>query len=431
MPATVELRDGRAIQGTIEALRDGQLRLTTSKGSEAVPLADFVVFTGPSALGSSQVGAPTLTGAALMDVVMLAGSGDRLMGHLVGGDAYGLRFELAAGPIVELSFESVARLFPRCSLPLDRLELLEDGGADDRLWRRREDGSFDGLRGVVDQFEDRRVVFEGALGRMTFGVEELIAVVFASSGASPGPIKGGAAPKSGTSASGASANGASANGASAHGATVSEAVGLPVAVALRDGSRFEATLVSWAEGRVQFATPWAPSVELPASAVASLLRRGDGVRLLADIRPVLVEERPSLGEPADLLFPWRAELSVTGRPLSVGGVPRASGLGVHALSRLVLELPPGAQSLRVTVGFVDEVAEIPAQGSVSFELLVDGKRRAFSGTLREGEAPRVLRIDDLGDARRIELITGDGGDDDAGDRAAWVDGLLLLADRDA
>jgi alpha-galactosidase len=119
---------------------------------------------------------------------------------------------------------------------------------------------------------------------------------------------------------------------------------------------------------------------------------------------------------------------VSGRLLSVGGVPRATGVGVHANSTLVYELPSGASRLRVTAGLVDEVVELPATGSVSFEILVDGESRASSGVLHEGQTPVVLRVDELAGHRRLELRVGDGGDDDAGDRAAWVDGVILLGD---
>jgi hypothetical protein len=49
--------------------------------------------------------------------------------------------------------------------------------------------------------------------------------------------------------------------------------------------------------------------------------------------------------------------------------------------------------------------------------------------LTEGGEARILRVDGLAGAERIELVVGDGGDDDAGDRAAWFDGVILLGGR--
>ncbi|HZL99943.1 MAG TPA: NPCBM/NEW2 domain-containing protein, partial [Planctomycetota bacterium] len=123
-----------------------------------------------------------------------------------------------------------------------------------------------------------------------------------------------------------------------------------------------------------------------------------------------------------------ADLSVTGRLLSVGGAPRATGLGVHANARLVFVLPPGAASLRVTGGLADEVGELAADASVRFEVRIDGEVAARSGVLREGQEPVVLRVGGLDGGERLELLVDDGGDDDAGDRAAWVDGVILLDD---
>jgi hypothetical protein len=59
---------------------------------------------------------------------------------------------------------------------------------------------------------------------------------------------------------------------------------------------------------------------------------------------------------------------------------------------------------------------------------VGGESRARSELLREGQPPAVLRVEGLSPGERLELLVDDGGDDDAGDRAAWVDGVILLGD---
>ena len=175
-------------------------------------------------------------------------------------------------------------------------------------------------------------------------------------------------------------------------------------------------------------TRFADRLVVPLSSVASLVTRRPGTTLLADLSPVEVVEWPSLGAPEDFLFPWRRDLSVTGRALAVGGVPRATGLGVHANARLVFELPEGVGALRISCGLVDEVGELPAEASMRFAVLVDGDERASSGVLREGDGPAVLRVDRLRAGQRLELLADDAGDLDAGDRGAWFDGVLLLAE---
>jgi hypothetical protein len=295
---------------------------------------------------------------------------------------------------VEIPFERIERLLPAVSRPVDQLARLEGAGMDDRVWRPLPGGGLDGVSGVVDRIENGTVVLGSALGPLDFSVHELLAVVF---GATEGPS--------------------------------GELGGVPVMVRLRGGSRLEAGLLALGGGQIVLATHFADPLELPLSAISSVVSRGDRVVLLADLVPVEVEEWPSIGAPDDVLFPWRRDLSVSGRVLSVAGVPRSTGLGVHAHSRLVFEVPPDATRLRVGVGLVDEVSELPATGTVTFAIKIDGEVRAESGLLTEGGEARILRVDGLAGAERIELVVGDGGDDDAGDRAAWFDGVILLGGR--
>ena len=145
---------------------------------------------------------------------------------------------------------------------------------------------------------------------------------------------------------------------------------------------------------------------------------------LSHLDPDVVEEWPALGGPEAVLFPWRRELSVSGQVLRVGGLLRTTGLGVHANARLGYVVPEGMSGLRVTVGLADEVFDLPAEASVTFEILVDGTSRASTGLFREGDVPKDLRVDGLEAGQLIELVTLDAGDLDAGDRAAWVDGLF-------
>jgi hypothetical protein len=104
---------------------------------------------------------------------------------------------------------------------------------------------------------------------------------------------------------------------------------------------------------------------------------------------------------------------------------RTTGLGVHANARLQYVVPEGVSGLRVTVGLVDEVYDLPAEASVTFEILVDGASRVSTGIFREGDAPKDLRVVGLEAGQVIELVTLDAGDLDAGDRAGWVDGLFF------
>ncbi len=392
----VELRDGTAVRGDISILKHDRLFLRDGARTLDVGLRDVLLLTASGGRSSGPERART-AGAPAADRLHLApcdgvsGPGDQLVGRVVGGDDLGIRFSLEGGPGFDVPFEFIDRLLPRATGPLDRLILLEGGGFDDRIWRRRTDGALDGLTGVVDNVSAEGMAVDSPLGLVDFELDEVLAVVFAD-------------PERRSQAR----------------------WDAPVVVRLVGGSRFEADLLELGDGEIVLATQFASRLSLPLATLASLTRRAAGHVLLSELTPVVEREWPSVGEDDDFLFPWRRELSVSGAPLTVGGVLRSSGLGVHANSRLTFELPEGAVALRVTVGLVDEVLSLPAEGSVTFDVEVDGELRAGSGVLREGDAPMMLRVGDLAGHSRLVLRTGDAGDFDAGDRAAWVDGVLLL-----
>ena len=394
LQAQIELRSGRSLEGPLVSADGTQLTVQTGEDQESAALDDLLLLAlSPSA--ADVVGPPAPPPALAPDLVFLAAEsgGDRLVGRLQGGDEFGVRLELeGAGPF-PIAFDDIERLLPRADRPVDRLAALEGAGADDRVWRRKPDGSLDHVAGVVERLDGDTLSFNGAMGPLDFDLSEVLAVVLAGHRAPAKPLPG-----------------------------------RPVVVRLRGGSRLSAGLLELDAQRIVLATRFADRLELPLSSVASLVARGPGVVLLAELTPVAVEQWPSVGQPADFLFPWHADLSVTGRLLSVAGIPRATGLGVHANTRLTFTLPDRAKRLRVTGGLADEVSELPASGSVRFQIKVGDRVATRSEVVREGQEPAVLRVDDLHGGQRLELLVDDAGDDDAGDRAAWVDGVILLDD---
>ena len=397
----VETLQGQRHEGRLTAWDGKRLTLLGADGKRQALAADellLVTALTPAWLGAGAAPSTPVAAAARPDLLVLADApdgraGDRLWGRLVGGDPYGVHFSVEGSATFEVPFERIGRLLPRVSRPVDQLMRLAGAGRDDRAWRSLPDGGLDGPTGVVDRVGDDSVVLDGALGPLAFPLDELLAVVF-------GDTEGVAA----------------------------EPPGLPVVLRLAGGSRLTAGLLELDERRLVLATQFADRLELPLESLTSLLVRSPRVVALADLEPVAVEQWPSIGTPDDFLFPWRRDLSVTGRVLSVDGVPRASGLGVHANARLTYQVPVGARALRVGVGLVDETAELPARGTVDFAVRAGDALLAESGPLAEGAPSAVLRVGTLPAGGRIELVCLDGGDDDAGDRAAWFDGVFLLGD---
>lgn len=381
-----EAPDGSRVEGELLGVQAGGLRLATSSGRVVRPTVVL------EALGP----APADPATAPLDLLVLeapaGGPGDRLVGRLVGGDDTGLRWQAAGGEVLEIPFDGVDRILPAVDRPLDRLLALAPEGFDDRLWRRRDDGTLDDVDGVVASVDAEGLLMETDLGDLRFAWSEVLAVALAGTEHPGEPLEG-------------------------H----------PCRVALHDGSLVTAGLRGVSGGRLELDTAfrqgWSVPLEDLASAVLS--DRPDAPpMLLADQVPLRAREWSALGGDGPSLFPWQADLSVAGGRLATGGLSRATGFGVHAFSELTLAVPAGARWLRVTAGLSDDVLALPARGTVELSLLRDGQALAGPLRLEQGDAPVVLRAEDLEPGQELVLRVTDGGDHEAGDRVAWVDGLF-------
>ena len=103
-----------------------------------------------------------------------------------------------------------------------------------------------------------------------------------------------------------------------------------------------------------------------------------------------------------------------GKQLSIGGGTYAKGLGVHAVSSVLVELGGDCSRFRSDVGVDDE-----ANGSVTFEVWVDGERRAQSGVMTGAGGAERLDVDVTG-AQQMELRVTDAGDGNGSDHGDWA-----------
>jgi alpha-galactosidase len=119
----------------------------------------------------------------------------------------------------------------------------------------------------------------------------------------------------------------------------------------------------------------------------------------------------------------RARRSVDNNPLRLKAVTFPHGIGTHARSEWEIDLKGGATRFAAMAGVDDERT---GQGSVTFEVWVDGKKAAETPVLRGGDEPRLLSVDLTG-ARRLVLVVGDGEDGIDHDHADWAGAMLVLA----
>ncbi|NGO07187.1 cellulase family glycosylhydrolase [Streptomyces sp. HC44] len=111
-----------------------------------------------------------------------------------------------------------------------------------------------------------------------------------------------------------------------------------------------------------------------------------------------------------------------GRTLSVGGTTYAKGLGVHANSQVRVYLGGGCTRFTATAGVDDEVGD---NGSVSFQVIADGRSLATTPVLYGSDAGAAVDVDVTG-ARWLDLLV-DGDGDVSTDHADWGGAKLTCA----
>jgi hypothetical protein len=350
-------------------------------GVETIPLEDLI--------SVEFARRPLLATAAGERMVALLHDGSRVEGAIAGGSADALRIALRPGVELEIPIDSLSALFLGARAARLERSRFEVSAKEDALFKRPESGG-DFTRGTLQAFSANGCEFEYSLGSGKFAWSELEAVVLAHQ-SELDPLK----------------------------APVVHADLVP------DGS-LTGTLVRWGDAGLELRPQGFPkSVTLPPELLRAL--RFDGARhvWLSDRAPSRVEQTPYLGSGDQFLFPWRADRTVTGRPLAVGGRSFAKGFGCHSRTRLEFAVTPPDAQFEAWVGVADEVLELADRGAIQFAVALDGKEVWRSAVLRAGEpAVRVGPIA-LAGAKTLALVTDFGDGEDVADRGVWGEALLL------
>jgi alpha-galactosidase len=109
---------------------------------------------------------------------------------------------------------------------------------------------------------------------------------------------------------------------------------------------------------------------------------------------------------------------------TLGGVVYQHAVPLQVNADLVIDLDGRAVRFVSMVGIDDD--RTTGQGSVTFEVWVDGRKAGDSGVMKSGDAPKSLTVDLTG-ARRLILAVGDGGDGTRDDNADWGGALIVMA----
>jgi len=150
--------------------------------------------------------------------------------------------------------------------------------------------------------------------------------------------------------------------------------------------------------------------DIPTETVKRIVERIDGIFLDS---LDWVEATAGWGE-------TRKRTSIMGTPMLIGGQRFTRGIGAHAASRVVYDLPEGYSTFAAEIGCDCEVQA----GTVIFVIEGDGKELYRSQVLRCGDAPVEVRVPISG-VKRLVLIAEDAGDGISADHADWANARLL------
>lgn len=110
-----------------------------------------------------------------------------------------------------------------------------------------------------------------------------------------------------------------------------------------------------------------------------------------------------------------------GNPMAIRGATFTKGVGVHAPSEIVVEIPSTCTTFAAVLGVDNESAP---EGTVTFEIWGDDTLLYESGLLTGRSAPQPVSVNMAGYAT-ARLVVGDGGDHVYYDHANWANARFI------
>lgn len=150
--------------------------------------------------------------------------------------------------------------------------------------------------------------------------------------------------------------------------------------------------------------------------------------------PVTPKAKPQADDEGRLYLSWldpvsieqewgelQIDRSVENGPLRIGEKVYLRGLGTHAHSKVLYEIPEGFTFFQAEVG-VDR--ETNGLGSIRASVFLDGQR-VFQTPVLTGDSPATIVRVPLGGARQVMLQVDDAGDGNRFDHADWADARFV------
>lgn len=194
---------------------------------------------------------------------------------------------------------------------------------------------------------------------------------------------------------------------------------------LTDGSHIRGQIEQLNNGQFSIRVSSSGSIVVPWNMVAQIGLESDRLVWLSNLSPVEQVHEPLVTHPRE----HQVDRSVGGNPLTLRtSLQReplrfARGLGVHAYSRLVYHNDDGFDRLVATVG-ID--AETKGLGDCIFMIRGDGIE-LWSRRIRAADDPVDVDVD-ISNVREVSLIVEPGPQLDLADHANWCDARWVKTD---
>ena len=114
--------------------------------------------------------------------------------------------------------------------------------------------------------------------------------------------------------------------------------------------------------------------------------------------------------------------NATPPPLKLGGVTYEHGIGTLSINELIVDLKGQATRFVSMIGIDDAITR---EGSVTYEIWLDNKKKLITDVIKAGDAPQLVSIDVTG-GHLLELVINDGGDTSNSDYADWAGAVIVM-----
>lgn len=121
--------------------------------------------------------------------------------------------------------------------------------------------------------------------------------------------------------------------------------------------------------------------------------------------------------------PQAGKSGARGNPqIKLGGVTYAHGIGTLTINELIVDLKGEATRFVSMIGVDDAITR---EGSVTYEIWLDDKKKLITDVLKAGDKPQLVDIDVTG-GHLLELVINDGGDTSNSDYADWAGAVIYM-----